>query len=221
MTAILSEQANPSNSTRGTWANGLVKSTVSIFAAEFGDKTFFINCILAMTNNIYVLLLAVTLAVLLMNILSCLLGMILPLFLSRKVTLVIAGILFAIMGVVMIVKACRDDDDEEEEAREDIAAKGKKCKWLYSGIFLQAFALNFFAEWGDTSQITTILLAGNYPMGSVFVGSSVGNLLCSFLAILGGRLIMGCLQLSTIEILGGIVFIVFAVHTFFFEVPNA
>ena len=34
-----------------------------------------------------------TLAVLLMNILSCLLGMILPLFLSRKVTLVIAGIL--------------------------------------------------------------------------------------------------------------------------------
>ena len=141
----------------------------------------------------------------------------------------------------MIVKACRDDEyddgfyltgsDEEEEAREDIAAKGKKCKWLYSGIFLQAFALNFFAEWGDTSQITTILLAGNYPRGSggllllflrlVFVGCSVGNLLCSFLAILGGRLIMGCLQLSTIEILGGIVFIVFAVHTFFFEVPNA
>ena len=80
------------------------------------------------------------------------------------------------MGIVMIVKACRDDEyddglyltgsDEEEEAREDIAAKGKKCKWLYSGIFLQAFALNFFAEWGDTSQITTILLAGNYPMGS-------------------------------------------------------
>lgn len=80
------------------------------------------------------------------------------------------------MSVVMIVKACRDDEyddgfyltgsDEEEEAREDIAAKGKKCKWLYSGIFLQAFALNFFAEWGDTSQITTILLAGNYPMGS-------------------------------------------------------
>ena len=32
---------------------------------------------------------------------------------------------------------------------------------------------------------------------------------------------MGCLQLSTIEILGGIVFVVFAAHTFFFEVPNA
>ena len=28
-------------------------STVSIFAAEFGDKTFFINCILAMTNNMF------------------------------------------------------------------------------------------------------------------------------------------------------------------------
>ena len=53
--------------------------------------------------------------------------------------------------------------DEREEAEEEIQSK-KKCSWLYSGVFLQAFALNFFAEWGDTSQITTILLAGNYPL---------------------------------------------------------
>ena len=53
--------------------------------------------------------------------------------------------------------------DEQEEAEEEIQAK-KKCSWLYSGVFLQAFALNFFAEWGDTSQIATILLAGNYPL---------------------------------------------------------
>lgn len=30
-----------------------MRSMVSVFAAEFGDKTFFINCILAMTNNMY------------------------------------------------------------------------------------------------------------------------------------------------------------------------
>lgn len=53
--------------------------------------------------------------------------------------------------------------DEREEAEEEIQSK-KKCSWLYSGVFLQTFALNFFAEWGDTSQIATILLAGNYPL---------------------------------------------------------
>lgn len=102
------------------------------------------------------------------------------------------------MGVVMIVKACRDDEyddgfyltgsDEEEEAREDIAAKGKKCKWLYSGIFLQAFALNFFAEWGDTNQITTILLAGELPHGVRWVITplltcSICGQLCRQLAV--------------------------------------
>ena len=55
----------------------------------------------------------------------------------------------------------------------------------------------------------------------MFVGSSIGNLLCSFLAILGGKLIMGYLHISTIEIIGGIIFIVFSIHTFFFEIPNA
>ena len=53
--------------------------------------------------------------------------------------------------------------DEQEEAEEEIQSK-KKCSWLYSGVFLQTFALNFFAEWGDASQIATILLAGNYPL---------------------------------------------------------
>ena len=157
--------SQPGNATDSTWINGLVKSTVSVFAAEFGDKTFFINCILAMTNNIWVVMGAVVVAVLLMNILSCLLGLILPLFLSRRVTLVIAGVLFAVIGLVMMIKGCRDDDDEQEEAEEELKKK-HRCRWLYSGVFLQAFALNFFAEWGDTSQITTILLAGNYPVWS-------------------------------------------------------
>ena len=30
-----------------------VFSAIAVFLAEFGDKTFFINCILAMTNNVY------------------------------------------------------------------------------------------------------------------------------------------------------------------------
>jgi len=32
----------------------LAHSAITIFAAEFGDKTFFINCILAMKHNPFV-----------------------------------------------------------------------------------------------------------------------------------------------------------------------
>lgn len=65
----------------------------------------------------------------------------------------------------MIVKGCKGDEysfisiimsDEEEEAEEEIQKKKTKqgkLRWLYAGAFLQSLSLNFFAEWGDTSQV--------------------------------------------------------------------
>ena len=54
----------------------------------------------------------------------------------------------------------------------------------------------------------------------MFVGSSIGNILCSLLAILAGKLLMGCIKITVITIIGGIVFLVFATHTFFVELPG-
>ena len=64
----------------------------------------------------------------------------------------------------MTVKGCKGDEyvfyvinnmnsDEKEEAEEEIKKKRKHCSWLFAGTFLKTFALNFFAEWGDTSQV--------------------------------------------------------------------
>ncbi len=45
------------------------------------------------------------------------------------------------------------------------ASTKKKGKWrasalkMFSRIFVQAFTLTFLAEWGDRSQLTTIILA--------------------------------------------------------------
>ena len=45
------------------------------------------------------------------------------------------------------------NSDEKEEAEEEVKKKRKHCSWLFAGTFLKTFALNFFAEWGDTSQV--------------------------------------------------------------------
>lgn len=39
------------------------------------------------------------------------------------------------------------------------AKTGKSILSLISRIFIQAFTLTFLAEWGDRSQLTTIILA--------------------------------------------------------------
>lgn len=45
------------------------------------------------------------------------------------------------------------------EAGTGPAIPQKKCLHFISPIFVQAFTLTFLAEWGDRSQLTTIVLA--------------------------------------------------------------
>ena len=40
-------------------------------------------------------------------------------------------------------------------------------------------------------------------------------------AIVGGKLLLGCIKAKTMGVIGGAVFLVFAAHTFFFEIPKA
>lgn len=59
-----------------------------------------------------------------------------------------------------------------------------------SPIFLETFTMNFFAEWGDKSQISTIFLAAKEnAFVLVLMGALSGHLLCNTIAVLGGNLI--------------------------------
>jgi len=87
----------------------------------------------------------------------------------------------------------------------------------YDKVFTQAFTLTFLAEWGDRSQIATIALAGARDPIGVTVGGCLGHGLCTGLAVVGGRILATSISEKTATIGGGIVFLLFGVHSLFFE----
>ncbi|RWS28282.1 Transmembrane protein 165-like protein [Leptotrombidium deliense] len=93
-----------------------------------------------------------------------------------------------------------------------IATRFKRWTLLYISLtFVETFAMTFVAEWGDRSQIATIALAANHEMISVTIGAIVGHCMCTGLAVIGGRLIAQRISVRTVTIIGGFIFIFFAV----------
>ena len=80
-------------------------------------------------------------------------------------------------------------------------------------ILTQSFTLTFLAEWGDRSQIATIALASAKDPIGVTLGGILGHAMCTGLAVLGGRLLATKISERTVSIAGGLLFLVFAVHS--------
>ncbi|KAI5703354.1 hypothetical protein M8J75_010791 [Diaphorina citri] len=88
---------------------------------------------------------------------------------------------------------------------------------LLSRVVIQAFTLTFLAEWGDRSQLTTIILAAREDVYGVTLGGVLGHSLCTGLAVIGGRFIAQRISVRTVTITGGIVFLVFACTALLFD----
>lgn len=89
-----------------------------------------------------------------------------------------------------------------------------------STILLQAFILTFLAEWGDRSQISTIILGARENMVGTVLGGTIGHGLCTGLAVIGGRMIAQRISVKTVTLVGAFVFLFFAFSAFFMD-PDA
>jgi len=107
----------------------------------------------------------------------------------------------------------KKQDDEEGQ-------QGKTAEMIKQGFWqvaIQSFSLTFLAEWGDRSQIATIALsAAKNPYG-VTLGGCIGHTVCTGLAVLGGRMLAARISEKTVSLGGGLIFLVFGVHSVFFE----
>lgn len=71
---------------------------------------------------------------------------------------------------------------------------------LYSMVFLKIFSLIFLAEWGDRSQLSTILLSAKQNGGlqwAVGFGSFLGNFFTNSIAILCSTIVSEIISIRT------------------------
>jgi len=100
-------------------------------------------------------------------------------------------------------------DVETGQSRRRRSTVGVVVRFV-SKIFIEAFTLTFLAEWGDRSQLTTIILAARENVAGVTLGGTLGHAICTGIAVLGGRIIAQRISVRTVTIIGGIVFLLFA-----------
>jgi len=95
---------------------------------------------------------------------------------------------------------------------------GKKCLKIFK-LFVNTFTLTFIAEWGDRSQLATIVLAGINDVVGVILGGCLGHAVCTGGAVLAGALIARFISIRKITFLGALVFLGFAIASIFID-PN-
>merc|ERR1719436_1957061 len=95
---------------------------------------------------------------------------------------------------------------------------GKKCLKVFK-LFVNCFSMTFIAEWGDRSQLATIVLAGINNVWGVIVGGCLGHTVCTGAAVLVGMIVARFISARVITVIGAIVFIGFGIASIFTD-PN-
>jgi len=93
---------------------------------------------------------------------------------------------------------------------------GKKCVKIFR-VFSNTFAMTFLAEWGDRSQLATIVMAGINDVGGVCVGGVLGHIVCTGLAVICGALIAKKISVRMVTLTGALIFLGFAVASLFID----
>ncbi|XP_059178426.1 transmembrane protein 165-like [Physella acuta] len=215
--------------TESTFINGFMRSMSVIIVSELGDNTFFLAAIMAMKHSRLAVLMGNLAAQIFMTTFSTAIGYAATMI-PGAVTHFISSALFGLFGTKMLKealhmstnKAAEEYQEAQDVLKEDERKKKQNdtvmfLKGIVSPVFLQSFTLTFMAEWGDRSQITTIILAVKENLCGVLLGTFIGNALCTGLAVLGGGLIAKRISVRTVTVLGGLLFLFFAVSSLLTE----
>ena len=239
---VSDDERSQKSTTSIGFVHAFLASLSMIIVSEIGDKTFFIAAILAMKHSRWLVFGGAISALGFMTFLSVCLGYA-TVIIPRALTFYVCTGLLAIFGVKMLYEGYNMSSNEGQEEFEEVSAELKTkealqdttasdlekgqliatpplhrrywCLMCLAPIFFQSFTLTFLAEWGDRSQLATIILAAREDPLGVVLGGTFGHALCTAMAVLGGKIIAQRISVKTVTLIGGVVFLIFALSAFF------
>ena len=217
----------------------LIQGFLIIFVSEIADKTFILIVIYTSKLSVFPLFVTSLLTMIFMNILAISVGFLVPMLVVKDVVDWLGILCFSVFGVYSIYsglmmesKKLSDDIEEEENRQEEeyISLRESRKKlgketeeadqrpgtW---GLCLSLCGLLILNELGDRSQITTITISAIYDITGVFIGTSLAYLAAITIAIALGKIISVYITEKHMTIIGGVVFILFALMIIFCKYP--
>jgi putative Ca2+/H+ antiporter (TMEM165/GDT1 family) len=170
-----------------------------VFVAELGDKSQLMALAFASRYRAITVLVAISLATLLVHAVSVLIGRVFAFALPTNVIQVVAGLAFFVFAAWTL------RGDTLSVADEDRARRGGRWALLTIGT---AF---FLAELGDKTMLATITLATTEEPIGTWLGSTAGMVAADAIAIGIGALLGARLPERAIKIFAAVAFLVFGV----------
>jgi putative Ca2+/H+ antiporter (TMEM165/GDT1 family) len=151
-----------------------VAAFITIFVAEFADKTQLVSMSMACRYPPMQVLAGAMAALAVVIGLAVTIGGLLAAYIPHTLVAIVSGIVFIAIGMISYLR--KETKDEECNSKDG---------------FLHTMLLVFFAEFGDKTQIAAMILAASlgFPL-AVFAGAMVAMLLNHLIAVyLGSRFI--------------------------------
>lgn len=176
---------------------GVLLTTLGmVLLMEMGDKTQLLVMCCASKYKPGQVLIGVSLAVLVLNILAVLLGAAIGgIRVIQDTVKVVASLLFIFFGLLNL-KESKDDEETSCSAANAITT----------------VALAFFlAEFGDKTQLSTFSFAALYPNNpvSVFIGSTIGLIVADSIGLIAGAVALKFIPKRVLAYVSAVLFIAF------------
>src|SRR4051812_47876382 len=169
-----------------------------IFLAELGDKSQLMALAFATRFPALPVLVAISLATLLVHAGSVVLGATVAIALPTNVIAVVAGLAFLVFAAWTLRGDALGEADEARARRETTGS-----------VVLTVGSAFFLAELGDKTMLATVTLATNHGALGTWLGSTAGMVAADAIAIAAGKLLGSHLPERAIRIAAAVAFVVF------------
>ena len=179
--------------------NAFLLSFGVVFLAELGDKSQLMALAFATRYRAMTVLIAVSVATLLVHAGSVLIGRVFAIALPVNLIQIVAGLAFFLFAA-WTIRGDKLGEDDEDKAR-----RGGRWPLVTIGT---AF---FLAELGDKTMLATITLATTQEPIGTWLGSTAGMVAADAIAIAIGAILGARLPERAIKIFASLAFVVFGV----------